>query len=66
MPKRKKSKKRSKAMPYVILVVLTSDTEFDDSMDSITDQMKVGFEIEDINQQTIIPVVRARNHPVQL
>jgi superfamily II RNA helicase len=65
MSKRKKSKKHSKAKPNVIVVVLTSDTEFDESMDSIKKQKKVGFEIDDIQQKTI-PVVRARNHPVQI
>ena len=66
MPKRKKSKKRSKAKSNVIVVLLPSDTEFDKSMKSIKDQMKVGFEIEDIHQDLSMPVVRAKNHPVQL
>jgi hypothetical protein len=65
MPKRKKSKKRSKAKSWVIVVALTSETEFNESWDSIKNQKKVGFDIEDI-EQTTIPVVRARNHPVQL
>jgi hypothetical protein len=64
MPKRKKSKKRSKANPNLIVVVLTDDTEFKKSMDDINNKKKVGFYIEDAKQK-IIPVVRARNHPVQ-
>lgn len=65
MPKRKKSKKRSKAAPYVIMVALTSQDEFDNSLDSIKKKKKVGFDIEDV-ELTSIPVVRARNHPVQI
>jgi hypothetical protein len=66
MPKRKKSKKHFKAMPYVILVELTSKEEFDESWENIlSKKKKVGFKIEDI-LSTSIPTVRARNHPVQM
>jgi hypothetical protein len=70
MPKRKKSKKRSEASPNIILVQLTNDTDFNDSMDSIHEKKKVGFKIEDgfeIKEvkQGSIAFVRATNHPVQ-
>jgi hypothetical protein len=64
MRKRKKSKKRSK-MPYVIMVALTNQDEFDESWDSIRKKGKVGFDIQEI-ESTTIPAVRASNHPVQL
>jgi len=66
MPKRKKSKKRSKASPPVIVVALTSQDDFDASLDSIQKKGKVGFEIKDIAIEGGIPVVRAKNNPVQL
>jgi hypothetical protein len=70
MPKRKKSKKHSKATRYVILVELTDKREFDKSWDDIKNpkKKKVGFEIEDIvaGETSIIPIVRGRNHPVQM
>jgi hypothetical protein len=59
MPKRKKSKKRSGATPAVIVVMLT-ENEKDKAMESILNDRKVGFEIEEI-EQTSIPVVRARH-----
>jgi hypothetical protein len=61
---RKKSRKRSRAIPYVIVVTLTEE-EKEKAMESILKKGKVGFKIEEI-EQTTIPVVRARNHPVQL
>ncbi|PYJ55207.1 MAG: hypothetical protein DME82_08160 [Verrucomicrobia bacterium] len=61
MPKRKKSKKRSKASPPVIVVALTSAV-----MKGIG-KKKVGFDIVDIPESVGgIPVVRAKNNPVQL
>jgi hypothetical protein len=63
MPKRKKSKKSSRAMPSLIIVMLTPE-EKKKAMKSI-DAGKVGFEIEDVENPSI-PIVRARNHPVQL
>jgi hypothetical protein len=64
MAKGKKSKKRASPIAPAILVVLTSGDEYDKSWDSIIHKSKVGFDIEDI-QPGSIPVVRARNHPVQ-
>jgi hypothetical protein len=64
MPKRKKSKKRSKASTNMILVELTSDGDFADSMYSINKKKLVGFEIEEIDPGSV-PFVRAKNHPVQ-
>jgi hypothetical protein len=67
MPKKsgkRKSRKRYRATPGVIVVTLTQE-EKDKAMKSIDDQGAVGFEILDIEQKTI-PIVRARTHPVQL
>ena len=61
---RKKSRKRSRAILSVIVVTLTEE-EKEKAMESILKKGKVGFKIEEI-EQTTIPVVRARNHPVQL
>jgi len=70
MPKRRKSKKHSKAKLYVILVELTDKKEFDKSWGDIVNprKKKVGFEIENIvaDQTSIIPTVRGTNHPVQI
>jgi hypothetical protein len=70
MPKRRKSKKHSKAKLYVILVELTDKEEFDKSWRDIVNprKKKVGFEIENIvaDQTSIIPTVRGTNHPVQI
>jgi len=68
MPKRKKSKKRASPQLPVIMVVLPDDAEMDEAMKAIKDpkKKKVGFKIEDVGSAGSIPVVRARNHPVQL
>ena len=48
----------------MILVELTSDEDFADSMYSISKKKLVGFEIEEIDPGSV-PFVRAKNHPVQ-
>ncbi len=50
----------------MIVVALTSQDDFDASLDSIQKKGKVGFEIKDIAIEGGIPVVRAKNNPVQL
>ena len=47
-----------------MIVVALSAEEKEKAMESIK-KGKVGFKIEEI-EDTTIPVVRARNHPVQL
>ena len=48
-----------------MIVVTLTEEEKEKAMESILKKGKVGFKIEEI-EQTTIPVVRARNHPVQL
>jgi hypothetical protein len=63
MPKRKKSKKLAITIPPAIIVTTTDQAEMDAVMKNIA-KKKVGFEIVDIPSGSI-PIVRAKNHPVQ-
>jgi hypothetical protein len=65
MPKRKKSKKRTIPIPPMIVVTLTNEAEKRKALKNIADVSKVGFDIEDIDQQGSVPIVRATHHPVQ-
>jgi hypothetical protein len=62
--KRKKSKKLATTIPPLIIVTATDQAEMDAVMKGIK-KKKVGFEIVDTQQSGSIPVVRAKNHPVQ-
>jgi hypothetical protein len=65
MPKRKKSKKRAIPIPPMIMVTLTSEGQKDKAIKNIKDNNMVGFNIEELDQQGSIPIVRATHHPVQ-
>jgi|GraSoiStandDraft_11_1057310.scaffolds.fasta_scaffold2086368_1 hypothetical protein len=66
MRKRKKSKKLASTVPPAILVTATDQAEMDAVMKGIG-KKKVGFDIVDIPESVGgIPVVRVKNHPVQL
>jgi len=63
MPKRKKSKKRNIPIPSMI-VVLNSETEKKKALKNIADTGSTGFDIQEIDQQGSVPIVRATHHPV--
>jgi hypothetical protein len=64
MPKRKKSKKRSKASTNMILVELITSGDYADSLYAIDKNKRVGFDITEV-EPGAVPFVRATNHPVQ-
>ena len=66
MAKSKKSKKQGIKVPPMIVVTLTSEAEKEKALKSIAEKDAVGFAIEDVDEEGSIPVLRAKNHPIQL
>jgi len=47
-----------------MIVVLTSETEKKKALKNIADTGSTGFDIQEIDQQGSVPIVRATHHPV--
>lgn len=48
-----------------MIVVLTSEIEKKKALKNIADTGSTGFDIQEIDQQGSVPIVRATHHPVQ-